>query len=136
MKTIEVVAAILMDNQYILATQRLNGEFAGGWEFPGGKIEANESCEDALSREIKEELGIEILIHQHLCTTSYTYPSFHLTMHTYLCSQVSGTLSLIDHSDFKWLKPNELDSLNWLPADIEVVEELKKNLAKDHNNQF
>ena len=125
MKHIEVVAAIIeRDGQYF-ATQRGYGEFKGGWEFPGGKIEAGESKEEALKREIREELDTQIEIKKHLCTVQYQYETFHLTMHCYICHIVSGELKLIEHQDAKWLSKETIDSVEWLPADIEVIEVLK-----------
>ena len=122
MKTIEVVAAIITDGeQRIFATQRGYGEFKDMWEFPGGKVEAGESREDALRREIREELDTEIDVGEHLCTVDYDYPSFHLTMHCYMCSVVSGGLVLKEHEAARWLAPEELDSVDWLPADLEIL---------------
>ncbi|MDE6146490.1 MAG: (deoxy)nucleoside triphosphate pyrophosphohydrolase [Bacteroidales bacterium] len=122
MKTIEVVAAIMTDGeQRIFATQRGYGEFKDMWEFPGGKVEAGESREDALRREIREELDTEIDVEEHLCTVDYDYPSFHLTMHCYMCSVVSGGLVLKEHEAARWLAPEELDSVDWLPADLEIL---------------
>ncbi|MFT4145371.1 MAG: (deoxy)nucleoside triphosphate pyrophosphohydrolase [Mobilitalea sp.] len=126
MKTIEVVAAIILDGEKVLSTQRGYGEFKGGWEFPGGKIEVNETPENALIREIKEELDAEIQIGELFHTVEYDYPNFHLTMHCFLCKLISRDINLIEHEAVKWLCRNELDSVNWLPADIEVVEKLKQ----------
>ena len=126
MKTIEVVAAVLWHNGSYLATQRGYGEFEGKWEFPGGKIEPGESPEEALKREIEEELNIGISIEEFLCTTEYDYPSFHLTMHSYLCRITSGTIELREHKSARWLTASELGNVTWLPADIEVVERIKK----------
>ena len=132
MKTIEVVAAIIYKNGAYLATQRGYGEFEGMWEFPGGKIELGESRESALKREIQEELGIDITVNKFLCTTDYDYPSFHLTMHCYLCSIESGEIELREHKSARWLTVDMLDSVEWLPADLEVVEMLK-NVSVDLN---
>lgn len=122
MKTIEVVAAIMADGeQRIFATQRGYGEFKDMWEFPGGKVEAGESREDALRREIREELDTEIDVEEHLCTVDYDYLSFHLTMHCYMCSVISGGLVLKEHEAARWLAPEELDSVDWLPADLEIL---------------
>ena len=125
MKTIHVVAAIIENEGKILATQRGYGEFEGMWEFPGGKIEPGESSEDALKREIQEELGIDITIDEFLCTTNYDYPSFHLTMHCYICRVESGMIELREHKSARWLTADMLDSVEWLPADLEVVARLK-----------
>lgn len=122
MKIIEVVAAIITDGERrIFATQRGYGEFKDMWEFPGGKVEAGESREDALRREIREELDTEIYVGEHLCTVDYDYPSFHLTMRCYMCSVVSGGLVLKEHEAARWLAPEELDSVDWLPADLEIL---------------
>lgn len=121
MKTIEVVAAIIRDGERIFATQRGYGEFKDMWEFPGGKVEVGERLEDALMREIREELDTEIGVDSFLCTVDYDYPSFHLTMHCYMCSVVSGGLVLKEHEAARWLAPEELDSVDWLPADLEIL---------------
>lgn len=128
MKTINVVAAIIKKENRIFATQRGYGEFKGGWEFPGGKIEDGELPEEALVREIREELETDISVDKFLMTVEYDYPAFHLTMHCYLCSVTNGNLTLLEHSDSKWLEISEIDSVDWLPADIEVVNAIK-NLA-------
>lgn len=121
MKQIEVVAAILHHNGRYFATQRGYGEFEGWWEFPGGKIESGETPEQALQREIQEELGVDIVVGEKLCVTEHDYPAFHLTMHCYLCSLADGKIELREHKSAVWLKPQELDTPNWLPADREVV---------------
>lgn len=125
MKTIEVVAAVIYKDGAYFATQRGYGEFEGMWEFPGGKIEPGESPEDALKREIQEELGIDITIDKFLCTTEYDYPSFRLTMHCYLCRVELGMIELREHKSARWLTVDMLDSVEWLSADLEVVEKLK-----------
>ena len=124
MKTIEVVAAIIEHEGKYLATQRGYGEWKGFWEYPGGKIEPEESREEALIREIREELRMEIVPEQWLCTTEYDYPTFHLTMHCYLCRIVEGTPQLTEHLAAQWLSPEELHSVPWLPADVEVASRL------------
>lgn len=129
MKSIKVVAAIILQNNKILATQRGYGEFEGGWEFPGGKIEPGETPENALVREISEELSIEIMVEKLITTVDYDYPNFHLNMQCFLCSVVKGDLTLIEHSDSKWLSKENLETVNWLPADIEVVQTLIHDLA-------
>ena len=124
MKKKEVVAAILHRDEAYFATQRGYGEFEGMWEFPGGKIEPDESPEDALKREIQEELGIDITIDEFLCTTNYDYPSFHLTMHCYICSIEAGEIVLREHKSARWLRPEELGSVEWLPADKDIISRL------------
>jgi len=125
MKQIEVVAAIICKGEYIFATQRGYGDFKDGWEFPGGKMEPGESPKEALVREIQEELSTTISVDKFLCTVEYDYPKFHLTMHCYLCSLQTEALHLNEHEAARWLTKNELDSVDWLPADREVVEKLK-----------
>ena len=126
MKTIEVVAAIIKDNDTILATRRGYGEFIDRWEFPGGKIEIGETQEEALIREIEEELSITINIDNFVTTVDYDYPNFHLTMHCFICSKAAGDLTLNEHNDAKWITRADLDTLDWLPADLEIIEELKR----------
>lgn len=124
-KHIEVVAAIVVKGNKVFATQRGYGEWKDWWEFPGGKMEPRESPEGALKREIREELATEIEVGELLTTVEYDYPKFHLTMHCYLCSVVRGKLSLLEHEDSRWLSLEELNFIKWLPADVEVVNELK-----------
>lgn len=125
MKQIEVVAAIIHDDEgRIFATQRGYGDFKDWWEFPGGKMESGETPEEALKREIREELSTEISVDGFLCTVEYDYPKFHLTMHCFLCSLLTDALHLNEHEAAKWLTHEELDSVKWLPADKVVVEEL------------
>ena len=123
-KHIEVVAAIIVRDGRIFATQRGYGDWKDWWEFPGGKVEPGESPEDALKREIREELATEIEVDELLTTVEYDYPKFHLTMHCYLCTIISGDLSLLEHEDARWLAIDELDSVKWLPADKDVIEKL------------
>ena len=125
MKTIRVVAAIIHHQGTILATQRGYGEFAGGWEFPGGKIEPNETPEEAIIREIQEELGATIAPERLITTVEYDYPTFHLSMDCFLAHVVDGHLHLTEHSAARWLDALSLDSVDWLPADIAVVEAVK-----------
>ena len=127
-KSIEVVAAVIMEQQRVFATQRGYGEWQGWWEFPGGKLEAGESPEAALRREILEELATHVEVGERLCTVAHDYPNFHLTMHCYLCRVVAGNLSLLEHNDSRWLNLSELEEVQWLPADVEVVELLKEML--------
>ncbi len=129
MKTIKVVAAIIRDaNGRILCTQRGYGEWKDWWEFPGGKLEAGETPEEALMREIREELSTEIRVDEFLCTVDYDYPTFHLTMHCYLCSLLTGALHLNEHKAARWLTRDDLDSVKLLPADVEVALKLKSRL--------
>ena len=125
MKTIEVVAAIIHHEGKYLATQRGYGDYKGQWEFPRGKIEPEESREEALIREIREELRMEIVPERWLCTTEHDYPTFHLTMHCYLCHITEGTPQLTEHLAAQWLSPEELHSVEWLPADVAAVERLR-----------
>lgn len=122
MKSIEVVAAVIERDGRIFATQRGYGEYKDWWEFPGGKIEPGETQCEALKREIMEELNTEIDIDKFLLTINYDYPNFHLTMHCFLCSVISGNLELLEHENARWLIPSELKSVEWLPADIEVLD--------------
>lgn len=124
MKTIRVVAAIIVENDKIFATQRGYGEFKGGWEFPGGKIEEGETPQQALVREIQEELDTEIEVDELIDRVEYDYPQFHLSMDCFLCKIKSGKLVLKEHEDAKWLRRDELGSVAWLPADEGLVEKL------------
>ncbi|MBR2233322.1 MAG: (deoxy)nucleoside triphosphate pyrophosphohydrolase [Prevotella sp.] len=126
MKQIEVVAAIICKGDKIFATQRGYGEWKDWWEFPGGKMEDGETPEEALVREICEELSTEISVDGFLCTVEFDYPKFHLTMHCYLCSLLTEALHLNEHEAAKWLAMEEIDSVKWLPADLEVVDNLKR----------
>ena len=121
MKKIEVVAAIIRKGDKIFATQRGYGDFKDWWEFPGGKMEAGETPKEALKREIREELSTEISVDEFLCTVEYDYPKFRLKMHCYLCSLLTEALHLNEHEAARWLSEDELDSVKWLPADLEVV---------------
>lgn len=120
-KTIEVVAAIIIRDGLLFATQRGYGEWKGWWEFPGGKIEAGEAPEEALKREIREELATEIKVGDLLATVEYNYPQFHLTMHCFLCTIESGQPSLLEHEDARWLAKDHLDAVQWLPADLQLL---------------
>lgn len=124
MKTIQVVAAIIKKDNQIFATQRGYGDFAGGWEFPGGKIEPGETREQALVREIKEELDTEIEVGELFDTVEYDYPNFHLTMHVFICSIKSGDLILKEHDGARWLTKDTLYSVDWLPADEGLIDKL------------
>jgi 8-oxo-dGTP diphosphatase len=125
MKTINVVAAIIIKDQKIFATQRGYGEFKNGWEFPGGKIESGESPEHALEREIREELDAKIRVGELFDTIEYDYPNFHLSMKCFLCSLISDQLTLREHEAAKWLTKENLSSVEWLPADITIIDKLK-----------
>ena len=126
MKSIEVVAGVIVDDGRIFATQRGYGDQKDGWEFPGGKMEPGESPQQALIRELKEELSIDVHVGDFLCTVEYDYPAFHLTMHCFFCSVVGGKLTLLEHEAARWLDMSELHSVDWLPADVEVVAALLK----------
>lgn len=127
MKTVKVVAAIIRHEGKILATQRGYGDLEGGWEFPGGKVEPGETPEQAIVREIREELTAEIAVDRYFDTIEYDYPTFHLSMKCYLCSVVSGHLQLLEHEAARWLSREDLDTVNWLPADITIIPEIREN---------
>ena len=128
MKTIRVVAAIIIKNGKVFATQRGYGDFKGGWEFPGGKIDAGETPEEALIREIKEELDTEVEVIELLDTVEYDYPNFHLSMDCFICSIKSGDLVLKEHEAAQWLTKETLDSVNWLAADLGVIDKIREYL--------
>ena len=125
MKTIRVVAAIIRDRGRIFATQRGYGPYKDGWEFPGGKIEPGETPEEALKREIREELDTEIEVGEPAGHIEYDYPEFHLSMDCFFCTLLSGSLTLKEHEAARWLSPAELDSVSWLPADRSLIDGLK-----------
>ena len=133
MKTVNVVAAIIIKDKKIFATQRGYGEFKDGWEFPGGKVEKCETPENAIVREIKEELDTEIKVKEYFDTVEYDYPNFHLSMKCYICSVLSGKLELLEHEAAKWLDKDSLDSVAWLPADLGLVDKLKDYLSKNRS---
>lgn len=135
-KIINVVAAIIIEDGKLFATQRGYGEWKDWWEFPGGKIEPGETPQDALKREIREELATEIEVGELLTTVEYDYPKFHLTMHCFLCTVVSGQLSLLEHEDARWLAMDELDTVKWLPADVEVVKKIQRMMQTALDNGF
>ncbi len=135
MKTIRVVAAIIEKTDekgqtVIFATQRGYGEMKGGWEFPGGKIEAGETPEQALIREIQEELETQIEVGEQIATIEYDYPEFHLSMDCFICRVKSGKLILLEHEDARWLTKEELDSVEWLPADITLIDKLRERMER------
>lgn len=121
MKTINVVAAVIMKEGKVFATQRGYGEFKDGWEFPGGKVEAGESPEEALRREIREELEVEVNVGDLIDTIEYDYPAFHLSMKCYACTIAGGSPHLLEHEAARWLSADQLDTVAWLPADITLI---------------
>ena len=129
-ETVKVVAAIIIHNNQIFATQRGYGDFKDGWEFPGGKVEPGETPQQALVREIKEELDTEIEVGDYLMTVEYDYPNFHLSMDCFFCTINSGNLVLREHEAAKWLTVETLDTVDWLPADQGLVEQIKDYLLK------
>ena len=128
-KTLRVVAAIIIHDGKVFATQRGYGEFKDGWEFPGGKIEEGETPQEALVREIKEELDTEIEVGEYLDTVEYDYPTFHLSMDCFFCIIKSGQLVLKEHEAAKWLTKDNLDSVDWLPADKGLIEKIKQRIV-------
>ena len=126
MKSIEVVAAVIQHKGRIFATQRGYGEFKDGWEFPGGKMEPKETPQQALRREIKEELDTDIEVKDLIDTINYDYPNFHLTMHCFWCTVKAGKLELLEHEDAKWLVQEELESVDWLPADKKLLPKIRE----------
>ena len=129
-KQIKVVAAIIKQNDMIFATQRGYGDYKDWWEFPGGKIESGETPEEALIREIKEELDTIIQVDHFLMTVEYDYPKFHLSMGCFYCSIERGSLTLLEHEAAKWLPINDLRQVQWLPADMEIIEQIEKDLTE------
>lgn len=127
-KRIEVVAAAIVDAGRVLATQRGRGEWAGRWEFPGGKVEPSETATEALGREIREELAVEIDVGTRLTTIDYDYPTFHLTMHVHRCTIHAGHPTLTEHLAARWLTRGELHTVSWLPADERVIEHVARLL--------
>ena len=131
MRSIRVVAAIIEKDGKIFATQRGYGDYKDWWEFPGGKIEPGESPEEALVREIREELDTEISVGDFLTSVEYDYPKFHMTMDCFMCSIISGRLTLLEHEASRWLAADELWQVKWLPSDIRVIEELEKRMKSE-----
>ena len=130
MKTIEVVAAIIIRDGRVFATERGYGQWQGWWEFPGGKMEPGESPEEALKREIREELNAEIAVGELMETVEWDYPEFHLRMHCFICTLLSESLHLNEHRDAAWLTGETLDSVKWLPADEGLILKIKKEIFK------
>lgn len=135
MKTVNVVAAVICDSltnkTKVLATARGYGDFKGMWEFPGGKIEAGETAVQALKREIKEELDVEIRVGDLICRTEYDYPAFHLSMKTFWCELSGGKLTFLEAENSAWLGKNELNSVNWLPADLSLIDIIKAHMHNE-----
>ena len=130
MKTVNVVAALMVHDGRIFATQRGYGDWKGWWEFPGGKVEPGERPEDALVREIREELAADIRVERHVATIEWDYPTFHLSMRCYLCSVVAGTLTLLEHEAAAWLGLDNLHSVQWLPADATIMPDIEALLSR------
>ena len=129
-KNIHVVAALIRKDDEVFGTQRGYGNYKDWWEFPGGKVETGETPEQALAREIREELAVDISVDKYLTTVEYEYPEFHLSMACYWCSVKEGNLTLLEHEASRWLPLNNLRQVNWLPADVLVIEEIEKNMKE------
>ena len=129
-KNIHVVAALILKDDEVFGTQRGYGNYKDWWEFPGGKVETGETPEQALAREIREELAVDISVDKYLTTVEYEYPEFHLSMACYWCSVKEGNLTLLEHEASRWLPLNNLRQVNWLPADVLVIEEIEKNMKE------
>lgn len=130
MKVVKVVAAVIRRDNQIFATQRGYGDFKGGWEFPGGKLEEGEKDEQALVREIREELDIRVEVGELAGTVEYDYPKFHLSMNCYWCTCREGEIKLLEAMDGRWLSAEDIDTVDWLPADITLVQRLKEILQQ------
>ena len=129
MKTVKVVAAIIRDGNKVFATQRGYGDYKDGWEFPGGKVEPGETAQQALVREIKEELDTDIAVGDYLTTIEYDYPTFHLSMQCFWCRIVDGTPVLKEHEAARWLDVDHIDSVEWLPADLTIIDLIKNKMV-------
>ncbi len=129
MKTVKVVAAIIRDGNKVFATQRGYGDYKDGWEFPGGKVEPGETAQQALAREIKEELDTDIAVGDYLTTIEYAYPTFHLSMQCFWCRIVDGTPVLKEHEAARWLDVDHIDSVEWLPADLTIIDLIKDKMV-------
>ena len=129
MKTVKVVAAIIRDGNKVFATQRGYGDYKDGWEFPGGKVEPGETAQQALVREIKEELDTDIAVGDYLTTIEYDYPTFHLSMQCFWCRIVDGTPVLKEHEAARWLDVDHIDSVEWLPADLTIIDLIKDKMV-------
>lgn len=131
LKTIKVVAAIIKRDNEIMIAQRIKGEFKGMWEFPGGKIETGETAEQALKREIMEEMEVEINVNEYLLTAEYDYPTFHLSMDCFICTLLNNDIHLNDHTDYKWISIDEdIKNINWIPADVQIFEAIQNKYSK------
>ena len=135
-KIVNVVAAVIRNGETVYATQRGYGEFKDGWEFPGGKIEAGETPEEALKREIREELGIEISVGELIDPVEYDYPEFHLRMQCFWTEISGGEIELREHEAARWLNADELNDVEWLPADLELVEKIRKTLEDERQTRL
>ena len=130
MKVINVVAAIIVRDGAVLATQRGYGDFKGGWEFPGGKVEPGESEREAVARELKEELEMDVTVGELFDVVEYDYPTFHLSMKCYLCTVGQGEYVLKEHQDARWLSRDTIDEVEWLPADLGLIRKLKEDVLE------
>lgn len=130
MKTVRVVAAVIREKDKIFATQRGYGDFKGGWEFPGGKIEKGETPKEALKREIREELDTEISVGDLIYTIEYDYPTFHLSMDCFWCEIVKGNLVLKEHEAARWLDKDTIDDVDWLPADVTLIDIVRREIGE------
>lgn len=127
MRNIEVAAALIIRDHKLLATERGYGDYKDWWEFPGGKLEPGETGEQAIAREIMEELDAEVRVGRLYCTVEHDYPRFHMKMYCYLCELVSDGITLIEHEAARWLSADELDSVQWLPSDVSIIAQLKED---------
>lgn len=135
MKTIHVAAAVIRSGERIFAAERGYGEQKGGWEFPGGKVEPGETSREALVREIREELEAGIEVGEYIDTVEYDYPGFHLSMDCFFCRVTEGELKLLEAADARWLTADELDTVNWLPADRTIIEKIRESCRINANRK-